>query len=67
MAVDMDEKTLAQIEAWDAYVAARDAAYESNDLDDGVAAGRAWSAFLTLFVPPAYQPTAAVIPFMRKN
>jgi hypothetical protein len=61
----MDEKTQEQIEAWDAYVAARDAAFESNSIDDAVMAGHAWRAFLTLFVPAAYQPTATVIPFMR--
>lgn len=54
-----------QCEAWDAYVAARDKAANSNDIKDGVAAGRAWRAFISLFVPGSEGSTATVIPFME--
>jgi hypothetical protein len=35
--------------AWDAYIAARAKAEASNDIADGIAAGRAWARFLSLF------------------
>lgn len=38
--------------AWDAYVVARERAEKSNDVMDGVAAGKAWRDFLDLFVGP---------------
>ncbi len=39
--------------AWDAYVVARDKAERSNDVADGIAAGKAWREFLDLFVGPS--------------
>ncbi|GJD41336.1 MULTISPECIES: hypothetical protein [Methylobacterium] len=43
--------------AWDSYVRARDAAEHSRNLSDGIAAGKAWRTFLTLFQTP--EQTAA--------
>lgn len=34
---------------WDAYLAARDRAEHSRDVKDGIAAGKAWAAFLDQF------------------
>ena len=34
---------------WDAYLAARDKAEKSRDIADGVAAGKAWAAWLDHF------------------
>lgn len=34
---------------WQAYLAARDRAETSRDVKDGVAAGKAWAAFLNQF------------------
>lgn len=36
---------------WDAYLAARFRAEKSGDIADGIAAGKAWAAFVTAFVP----------------
>lgn len=36
-------------EAWDAYIAAQDRAKETRDLEDGIAAGKAWARWLDLF------------------
>ncbi len=38
--------------AWDAYVAAQDRAKRTLDPADGIAAGKAWGAFMALFVKP---------------
>lgn len=35
---------------WDAYVYAREVAERSDHIADGIAAGMAWKAFLTLFL-----------------
>lgn len=35
--------------AWAAYLAARERAEHSRDVEDGIAAGKAWRAFLELF------------------
>ena len=34
---------------WHAYLAARDQAEQSRDVRDGIAAGKAWAAFLDQF------------------
>lgn len=36
---------------WQEWLEARAKALETLDIDDGIAAGRAWSAFLAEFVP----------------
>lgn len=36
---------------WAAYVVARAKAENSNEIDDGIAAGRAWSRWLAEFCP----------------
>jgi hypothetical protein len=36
---------------WQEWLIARAKALETLDIDDGIAAGRAWSAFLAEFVP----------------
>ncbi len=36
---------------WQEWLEARAKALETLDIDDGIAAGRAWSAFLSEFVP----------------
>jgi hypothetical protein len=36
---------------WQEWLQARAKALETLDIDDGIAAGRAWSAFLAEFVP----------------
>ena len=40
----------AQIEAWDAYVSAQRLAQSTGDVEDGIAAGRAWRRWLDLFM-----------------
>jgi hypothetical protein len=40
----------AQIEAWDAYVSAQSLAQSTGDVEDGIAAGRAWRRWLDLFM-----------------
>jgi len=47
--IDINERAR---DAWDAYVAAKERAQATDDLRDGLAAGRAWRAFLNLFVRP---------------
>ena len=37
---------------WAEFVAARERAWRSADLDDGIAAGRAFAKFVHQFVPP---------------
>jgi len=39
-------------EAWDRYIAARATAERSAAIEDGIAAGNAWRAFLDLFLSP---------------
>lgn len=48
---------------FEAYVAAATKAKATQDLQDGLAAGRAWSAFLDAFVPPERRLAEHVIPF----
>jgi hypothetical protein len=36
---------------WNAYLVARDKAATSGDMADGIAAGRAWSRWLSTFCP----------------
>lgn len=36
--------------AWEKYLAARRQAEKSGDIHDGIAAGKAWSEFMRLFV-----------------
>lgn len=43
------KKAVSVQEAWDAYIAAQERAKETLDFDDGVAAGKAWAAWLELF------------------
>ncbi|WP_066923025.1 hypothetical protein [Methylobacterium sp. CCH5-D2] len=40
-----------QAEAWENYVAAKQRADETLALEDGLAASRAWRAFLQIFIP----------------
>jgi len=37
---------------WDAYVAAMEKAQQTLDINDGMAAGRAWKAFVDEFLIP---------------
>lgn len=39
-----------EFEAWTKYLAARDQAEKSQDIRDGIVAGKAWAEFLDLFV-----------------
>ena len=43
------ERALSEQEAWDRYVVARDQAETSGDIKDGIAAGKAWRAWLERF------------------
>lgn len=49
--------------AFNAYLAARDRAIGSGDFKDGVAAGRAWRAFLDVFLDSDQE--RKVIPLFR--
>lgn len=48
---------------FEAYVAAATRAQVTHDMDDGLAAGRAWAAFLDVFVAPELRIGARRIPF----
>lgn len=39
-------------DAWDRYVTARDIAERTRDIQDGIAAGKAWRLWLDLFMGP---------------
>jgi hypothetical protein len=41
--------TALQQQAWEGYLRARDRAERSRRVEDGIAAGHAWAAFLKLF------------------
>lgn len=57
----MNQMKQRQHDAWEAYLAARDRAQNSNDINDGIAAGRAWNKFMECFAVDG----AVVIPFRR--
>jgi hypothetical protein len=48
---------------WQQYVEARLQAEETGNISDGIAAGKAWAAWLREFEPP--QAQAVVVPFPR--
>jgi hypothetical protein len=46
-----------QVEAaWGKFLSAREQAERTKSIEDGIAAGHAWSDFLHLFCPPAGRP-----------
>lgn len=47
------ERERRETEAWDAYVAARNLADRTHQIEDGRRAARAWCAFLELYQTPA--------------
>ncbi len=59
----MSQMMQRQQDAWDAYLVARDRAQKSNDINDGIAAGRAWKKFMECFTGAA----AVVIPFRKPD
>lgn len=46
------EKSVTMQEAWDKYVAADARAKQTRQIEDGIAAGKAWREWLDLFVGP---------------
>jgi hypothetical protein len=52
-AIPQPSTALSEVERrWDAYLAAKRQADATGDYADGLAAGRAWAAFLDMFLPP---------------
>lgn len=49
LSVVREARSLNEQEAWAAYLAARDKAEKSGDIQDGIAAGKAWRLWLERF------------------
>lgn len=47
----MSSSETMMVRLWNEFVAAQKKAIETLDIEDGIAAGRAWSAWLAEFVP----------------
>lgn len=44
-----EQRQVSEADAWQAYVIARDKAERTKDINDGIAAGKAWATWLRLF------------------
>ncbi len=51
--VAQKQRAITVQEAWDHYVALQDKAKETQHIEDGIAAAKAWREWLELFIPRA--------------